>query len=314
MLELNRSGRVARLVTLLILAAGLGIAVLWEGTAEKGLESLGWHLTKLALVALGLLVCLNTGGMDLSVGATYLLAIGLGLTVNSPFRIGPLLVILAIGISVGFLNGVLVAWSRRSSLLVTLATFIVVRTCASVVLNRLGADAGARARDSGTLLWVIGGLTIAAYLLVWLLLNRSVWGRGMRATGSDPKAAYIAGVSVRASRICGFVLAGLPAALAGYLASLAPQHFLIPVHNAGAMTSAETMTLSALAAVMLAGAPFDPGRGHLLPTFLSALVVTLGLTRLRSYGGSPWMQQTVLALIILISIAVYDRAPRLWED
>lgn len=253
---------------------------------------------------------LSGGGVDISPGplATLvncvLVAVLIQHGLGAPAIAIPLL--LALGIVVGVVNGILVAVVRLQSVIATLGTlFIHTGLALKIAPNPTSVTEG----WIGPLAGEIGGwfpgavLTIGAPALVWLALRRTAFVRNLYAVGGDEVAAFSAGVKVTAVRIGAYAIAGLFAAIGGIALTA-----LIQSSESSLGTS---YALIALAAVSLGGTSLAGGRGGVLGSFFGACAIFLLQELLSAVGVSAnYLQLAYGSLLILgvVSGAVMSRS------
>jgi ribose transport system permease protein len=259
----------------------------------------------LMLVALGTTFVIMAGAFDLSTG--QILSLGGVLSAWFAFKVGsPIAGILfgiAMGIPIGLLNGVLVGALRLNSFLTTLATGLVFGGVALLVVQGASIDLSA---DS-TFVWlgshrfgvvpVTAIISLIVFLVLWALLSLTVFGRQVQAVGSNPEAARLSGISIAKVMMGAFMLGGLAASLAGVL--------LVSKTGVGnTFGGASTLTLNAIAAVVIGGTSITGGRGAMWRTVFGVLLLALLQNALNLLNFEPFWQQIVSGLVILAAIVV----------
>lgn len=229
----------------------------------------------LGLAALGQHVVVLSGGIDLSVGSTATLSALLTAVLIDGYPIRTVPVVLgmaALGALIGVAHGLLVAVLKLPPFIVTLSTlyllqglvFLVSTTPTGRVTSQLSALALGRI---GPFPYSIAVLVVATAVL-FLLLNRTVFGRRLFAVGGDPQAARSSGVPVTRVLVTAYVIGGVLAAVAGVM--------LAARATIGSPTAGEGLELSAITVVVIGGTSLMGGRGSIVGTlggvFLLALV------------------------------------------
>jgi ribose transport system permease protein len=242
-----------------------------------------------------------TAGLDLSVGANVALSACIAGTVIHQTG-SPLLGILTgllVGGVVGLLNGVMVTALRIPSFIATYGMLW--------VLNGLtywymagdtihGFPAGFRQIGSGYLF----GLPIPVYLLLiflaigTLFAQRTIWGQEIYAIGANPVAARLSGIPV-ARRLL------LVYAVSGTMAGLASIIFLSRLNSAEADIG-ESLTLPAIAAVLIGGTSLFGGVGTVFGTFVGALILTLVLNGMNLLSVNANWQPLVTGVIVILAV------------
>jgi ribose transport system permease protein len=265
----------------------------------------------LTLIAVGETFVIISGGIDLSVGAVTGFSGIIAAFVmrdltqmmwgeTATLLIG-VLVTLLVGGGLGLINGLLITVTR---LVPFVATLVMLGAAGglSIVLTG-GAPIGGGPVNAILLTVPIFGpfsipviivVVIVAYLGLVLHLTR--FGRYTYATGSNPFATLVAGISVNRHLIKIYVLSGLLAGLAGMF-------FYIRLAS-GAPTSGLNTELDAIAAVVIGGAALSGGVGVFVGTVLGALILTTITSGLIIIGVASDWKQVVVALLIAFAVLV----------
>ncbi|HEX8069020.1 MAG TPA: ABC transporter permease [Pyrinomonadaceae bacterium] len=268
----------------------------------------------LGLVALGMTFVILTGGIDLSVGSILAVA---GVVAASLSGRGLLVALLAgVGLAtvLGLVNGVVIAWARIQPFIVTLAMMIAARGLALVAtreqtvrVDRTAAaftELGRGTLDLGPLSLPVPVLIlVAAYVLGWLFLNHTRFGRHVYALGDNEEAARLMGLNVRRVTVGVYALSGALAGLAGVI--------LAARLGAGQPVAGQGEELNAIAAVVIGGTLLTGGQGSVVYTLVG--VMLLGVTfNIFNLEGSitPWWQQVLRGLILLAVVIVQNRLSR----
>lgn len=274
----------------------------------------------LGLASVGQTLCALAGGVDLSIpfvigsaniSLLYLTAHGV--------PSGPaVLVVLAAGLVIGAVNGLLSVLIPAQSLVVTLGVgFAVVG--AAQIMTSIGSEYGGVVVGTVptwlTNLSSLNGTTLGVALppvvLVWavisvillVVLARTWFGRGLYALGGNRTAAELMLVSTRRKWMAAFGLSGLFSAGTGIV--------LLGFTGGGFVGIGDPYLFTTIAAVAVGGTSLLGGRGGYGSTILGTLVLTLLTTLLVGYGLSPYSQQALLGLLIIGIVATYSRRPRL---
>ena len=300
------------IVLLGILAAVVNPSYLTERTFGGVLQL----LAPLVFVALGQLVVLLTGGIDLSVGPLtgFLVVVASFFVVDQPDKIfglsgvpglivGVVLVSLA-ALTVGLVNGWLVRKARIPSVVATLAMFILLQ---GLMLWFRPQPAGLIQRGFTDLLelrvWfvpVLFVIAIAVALGLEWALRRTTWGLELRAVGSREDAARRIGIRVDRTVIGAYVLCSMIVLLAGFL--------LMAQIGIGDNQSGPSYTLTSITAVVLGGASIYGGRGSFIGALLGAITIQQVET-VTTYLRLPTSAEFLFTgLLTLIAAAVYSTA------
>lgn len=265
---------------------------------------------ELGLIAVALTPVIVSGGIDLSVGSL----LGLSAVVfGKLWRDGGLPVGVAVALTLGFgaaagaLNGLLITRLRLPALIVTLGSYSLFRGLAEGLTG--GVDNFTSFPEGYLFLgqgYLFGGVpTQLPFLLLvtlafWVLLHRSVIGRGLVAIGFSPEGARYAGVPV--SRRLGLVYL-----LSGLVTSLAA--IIYTAHLGQAKADAGTgYELLAVTAVVLGGTSIFGGRGTILGTLLGLFAIAVLQNGLRLADLPAELAGVLTGLLLLLAIGL-DRKP-----
>ncbi len=263
-----------------------------------------------ALAAVGLVVPLAAGVFDLAIGAE----VGFGailvawLLIDKGVPMVPAIILTLIGGGlVGLVSALLVVKARIDSFIATLG----ISSILTAMISWISSDQQILGLSSsfqklGTT--EIFGITLPVYLmlvvalLVWYVLERTPVGRRVYATGGNPEAARLAGVSTSAAIVGSLVVCGVIAGGAGLLVSsnLAT----------GDPTIGPAYLLPAFSAAFLGSTQFREGRFNVWGTVVAVYVLATGVKGLQLAGAPVWIPDLFngLALLIAVGIAKHERS------
>jgi erythritol transport system permease protein len=276
------------------------------------------HVAIFALLSLGMLLVVLTGGIDLSVGSTLgfsaviagFLLRGVPIDVFGvtlyPNVFVSVLIAVALGGLIGLINGVLVARFKVAPFVATLGMLYVVRGVALLMtngrtINDLSGDEGLG--NTGfewlgfnRILGIPVGVLIMAVvaLVIALVLARTTFGRWLYATGGNARAAELSGVPVKKVTVWVYVVAGLCSAIAGVI--------LASTLTSASPTAGNTYELTAIAGVVIGGAALSGGRGTVRGTLLGAFVIGFLSDGLVLVGVSAYWQTVFVGAVIVIAV------------
>jgi ribose transport system permease protein len=256
----------------------------------------------IAILALAQLLVIVTRGIDLSVGSNLALCAVVGALVFSTVDSGLLVVavMLATGAAVGFVNGAVLVWGRLPHpFIMTLAMLSIARGLA------LWLSGGQPISGMPAVVQQIGGagvgwlpysaFLVAGLALLTLLLTKSmVWGRWIFAVGGNPDAARRAAVPVNGVVISVYVLSGLAAGIGGLVNA--------GRLNGGSPTFGELAELDAIAAVVIGGASFHGGRGHVGNALVGALMIGVIRNAMNLLNVNAFLQPIVIGAVIVLAV------------
>jgi ribose transport system permease protein len=265
------------------------------------LASVARQTAVINILALGMTMIIIAGGIDLSVGSSLALAGLLGCMTMAKHGIpAGLLVGLLAGALCGLANGTLTTALRVSPFIVTLGTMGIYRGLALIISKGLPVSdipASYSYLAEGTLagipfvLWLLA----ACAVVVHVILEHTRLGRYAFSIGSNPEAAYYAGVPVRFHTTAVYAIAGLLAGLAGMIESSRLM--------TGQPTSGQGYELTAIAAVVIGGGSLRGGEGSVLGTLVGAFIMGLLANGSDLLGTNPYWQQVIIGAVIILAVA-----------
>jgi ribose transport system permease protein len=256
----------------------------------------------IGVLAIGQLLVILTRGIDLSVGSNLALCSVVGALVFGSVG-GSLLCILAMlgaGLLVGTVNGVVYVYGRLPHpFIITLATLSIARGAA------LGLSGGQPKQGMPQIVQTIGGgsigwlpystfLVLGVAVLVTLMLSRVVWGRWIYAVGGNPEGARRTGIPYKAVLISVYVFSGL---LAGVSAIITSGQL-----DAGSPTFGDLKELDSIAAVVIGGASFLGGRGHVGNALVGALMIGVIRNGMNLLDVQAYLQLIVIGVVIVLAV------------
>ncbi len=252
------------------------------------------------VAAIGIALIIISRQIDISIGAQFsMCAVIAGVTAASGLPLGvAILAALGAGALMGALNGVLVAYLRLPSIVVTLATMAVWQE-----VLRLWQQGRLLALPAG-IKWFgcdqLTGQTIVISI-TFLLLVAAAWamknlaaGRFIYATGTDAEAARLAGIDPQRTTFGVFVLMGVLAGL-GAVLNLVQSPQIQP--NCG-----DGLELKTIAAAVVGGVAISGGRGTLWGVLLGMLLLANVNPALTHFHQPPYWEKAIQGLVILVAV------------
>lgn len=257
----------------------------------------------ISIMAVAMTFVISAAEIDLSVGSTVALAsLTTALTLDAGYSlIVAVLVGLATGAAVGFVNGVLVTRVAIPSFLVTLGMMGIGRGLAMWITNTAPVPI---LNDQYNFLFGSGDIGPIPLLLIWtilvvigghILLRKTKFGRETLATGGNQNAARFTGVNTAKIKLLVFVGSGMMAGLAGMLYAGRMQ--------SGRFTFGEGDELSVIAAVILGGTSLFGGVGTVIGTVIGSLMIGMINNGLIIMGLDVSQQMVIKGLIIILAVA-----------
>ncbi len=263
-----------------------------------------------AIVGLGMLLVLISGGIDLSVGAVVALVTVVTMKVFAAFHTqgeSASLLAVAAGVSVGGLcglaNGLLVTQLRLPPFVATLGMFGIARGVAIWLAERTTlafppgstpnwVESLARTSFTNPGLWSL----VLLALLTAVLLNFTVLGRHIYAVGSNEATARLCGVNVPRTKILVYTLSGLLTGWAGIV--------MFAHSNSGNPTLGEQLELDVITAVVIGGASLTGGKGTVIGAVLGVLIIGLIKNGVSLFNVPVEMQYILIGVLLLANVAL----------
>ncbi len=303
---------------ILALLAVLAIVILFFASQIEGylngrlFNRISSSVAIMALIATGQTLVILTRNIDLSVGSVVgFSAFATGSIITNHPELNPLLLLLyaaLVGTSFGIVNGLLVAYARVPSIIVTLATMALFRSFLVEYSNAKSITSDSLPTwltDFPNLpVFSIGSLefragftaSLVVVILVHLCLTRLRPARALFAVGSNPEAADMAGIDAKRVVFAAFALSGLMAGLAGFM-------FLARFGNI-TVVAGLGFELKSVASSVVGGVNIFGGSGSVIGAFLGAILVDLLETSLVRWAVvSEFWREAVLGALILLAVA-----------
>ncbi len=270
----------------------------------QNLSNVTLQVALVAIVAIGATLVILTGGIDLSPGATVaLVCCVLAYLVKNmgvPLPLGIVLVLL-LGIFLGFVNGFLSSYGRIPSFIVTLATMNIYRGLAFALTGGITIFSVSPQLDPifyGRFLGIPNPFyyVVILYGSAALFLRYTIPGRAIYAIGGNEAAARLSGINVNRTRLLAFVIAGLTAAIAGVLETA----WL----DSGSAAYGSELALGGIAAAVIGGASLVGGYANILSSLVGALTVAVVQNGLNLHAVQLAWQDVTLGLVIILAVGV----------
>lgn len=264
------------------------------------------QVTSNALIAFGMTFVILTGGIDLSVGS--ILALSSALTAGllgsgMPVALA-ILSSLILGCILGMINGLLISYGKLAPFIVTLATMTIFRGATLVYTNGNPITKGL----SDTFLFQFLGqgyivgipfpviIMFIVFIVLYVLLHKTAFGKSVYAIGGNEKAAYISGVKLNKVKIIIYSISGMMASISGLI--------ITSRLSSAQPTAGASYEMDAIAAVVLGGTSLSGGKGRILGTLIGALIIGVLNNGLNIIGVSAFWQQVVKGVVILIAVLI----------
>lgn len=318
MRELSTIGKLARLIPvygLLLLTIGLIVlfSVMLPDTFPTmlNLRAIVSDKAIIAILSLAAMIPMAAGRIDLTVGygivLWHILAISLQTLYGLPWPVA-VLIVLALGAVVGFLNGVLVEVAKIDAFIATLGTGTVLYALA--LWHTGGRQIVGLLPDgfysiNGTFIFglpITGFYVLGITIALWLVLEYTPIGRYLYAIGANPKAAELNGIPNRKFVVGAFVSSGVLTALAGVI--------LASKLRIGQASVGLEYLLPALVGAFLGSTTIKPGRVNVWGTIIGVAILAVGISGIQQFGGSFWVEPMFNGVTLLVAIGIAGYAQR----
>jgi len=282
---------------------------------SQNLAQLAKDTSFVAIMAVGAMFVIISGGIDLSVGAVYALASVLAAMVFQ--RFGPdgpsagaspwlgvpvgLLVCLGVGAFCGLVNGGLIVALRVHPFIITLGTMAVFRGIAFVVTN--GQSIGGfpqvfrdmvRCEIGNELSLVPPAVMGLVAVAGGIYLSRMAAGRRIYAVGGNELAARYSGIHVGRVKLSVFIFAGLAAGVAAVLS--------LGYYGSATSGDGQGYELNVIAAAVVGGASLSGGKGTALGALLGALVIQMISSGIVILGIDQNYSQIIIGAVVIVAV------------
>jgi ribose transport system permease protein len=257
-----------------------------------------------AIIAAGETFVIFSGGIDLSVGSVFAfssVAGGLVFQVTGSTFLTIVMSILA-GIFAGFINGAFITRLKVPPFVATLGMMGIARGFALILCKGIpiyGLKTGYMWLGQGKIFGIMPVPTIIValiFILAFLVLKYTKFGRFTYAIGSNAEATRLSGINIYRITLGIYMVSGMLSAIAGVIES-ARLATIQPAGGAG-------YELLAIGAVVIGGTSLFGGEGEIIATLIGALIVTTIRNGLNILGVYAFWQYVVNGLIIIIAVAL----------
>ena len=291
---------------LVSLAAVVGISILQPSFLSRfNIFVLLSAISVNMVIALGQLVIIAVGQMNLALGAFGGLVAICFVAVMELYGVPPalaLLIGLAIGTLAGMASGYVIARTGISAFIITLAGLQIFK---GINLGITEAQPFYGVPDNvkdfgnlsifGPIPWLVVPMVLAS-VGMWYLLNHLRIGRYILAVGNNPHAAELSGINQRSTITWAHALSGLLAAVAGMM--------LVAKLQIGQPTIGDDWLISSFAAPVIGGAVLSGGHVSVAGTFFGVVIIAIITQALVLFNIDPFIVQVVLGGLILWAVGI----------
>lgn len=253
-----------------------------------------------AICALGMLLIIITGGIDLSVGSYVCICVCLTAGfIQGGMGVLAIVVVSLLAIFFGCVTGVLVAYAKVAPFIVTLAMTSILKGLAYMY------QVGQNRRIDGTF-WpqFIQGsilfiptpifIMVVVFIIILFVLNKTKFGRGLYAIGGNQETARLAGINVRVYLVIVYAIGGFLFGLAGMI--------LAGRLSMGTATVGDGYELDAIASVVIGGASLSGGTGSAVKALIGAFLMGILVNIMNLMGIASYPQMVFKGIIIVAAV------------
>ena len=263
------------------------------------------------IISVGMMLVIVLGGIDLSVGSVAALAaVTSAQLINSSSLLVAVFLPIFIGMTVGFISGILIVKLDMNAFIATLSTQFFARGLTHVLSESKNVTVDKTNEaftfiGSGKIFGVVP-VQVIIFLVVMLvmgfILTYTSYGRCIYAIGGNKEAAKMMGARVDKNTVIAYIISGGLAALAGIV--------LCARLGSGQPTSGIGYETDAIAAVVMGGTLLTGGWGTMRGTFMGIITLSVINNILNLEGNlSSWWQDVILGTLVLI-IIIAQSSPR----
>jgi ribose transport system ATP-binding protein len=290
----------------LLSLVGVGIFTSESFLNKYNLTSIMRDAAAIGIVSMGQAVVMIGGGLDISVGSMVsLTTILAALLMNGSDALIPLavMVCLGAGLIIGFLNGFAVVKLKIVPFIATLGMMSVVHGVVLLIAHGPVGSVGKTFRfiSRGS----VGPFPSAFFIVLFvfvvavLLMNKSIYGRHLSATGANREVARLAGIHISGVIFSSYLVSAFCAVFAGL--------YLTSRMGMGDPLVGRGFEVDSIIAVLIGGIPFGGGRGNILGVVAGVFLLAVLGNLLNMWNLHSWYHQIVKAVILLVAISIYKQ-------
>lgn len=245
------------------------------------------------------------GMIDLSIASTLALS---GVIFSMIIKTGDLSIlplaipaVLAIGATVGIINGLIVSKFKIPPFITSLGTMLIIRGVVFLITSSypvIGMPEWFNYIGLGNLFGIPVPAFIVAgvFVFVYIVSEKKLMGRFFYAIGGNEEAAYLSGINVSKYKILSYVLCGILAALAGIV--------MASRLNSGQPNVAQGYEFEGIIAVVIGGVSFAGGKGKALGVLFGAIFIATLINGMTILSVDSYLQQVIKGLVFIVAIGL----------
>ena len=259
-----------------------------------------------AIVALGQSIMLLTGNFDLSLGRMVCLTscIGAVLMKNVGMNTGLAIVIMfAIGLTVGLINGLMVAYVGVPAMIATLGTQYICYGVAKLLTQAVPIP-----KMPDSIAWMGRGyilngtipvcviLMLVLYIVAQFITSKTKVGRNLYAVGGSREAAFFSGINVKLYQLGTFLLGGVLATFGGLV--------LMSRLNSVAVTNGQNYEFDAVISSIIGGVSLAGGKGRVIGTMFGCIFLNTLFNGFSQMGVDPFVQDVLKGVVLVLAVTL----------
>ncbi|MBC5647626.1 ABC transporter permease [Christensenella tenuis] len=264
--------------------------------------NIGIYSSIIGVMGAGVTVAMLLGAMDISQYATATLAsIVAAMLLQEEVNLFVVIIAaIAVGISCGAVNGVLVAVLKIPAIIVTLGTMQIFRGIAyllaggkTIMIKNADFDLIGKGYIGNTIPICIV-IMVLVFILIYYLLRHTGFGRTVYAVGGNESASYLSGINVVRVKFLALVLCGVCSAVAGLITS-SQVGAAIPSNGVGS-------EMGVLSAVILGGISLSGGKGRISGTIIGVLILATIQNGLTLLSVQSFYQMIINGIVLILAV------------
>lgn len=259
-----------------------------------------------AIVALGQSIMLLTGNFDLSLGRMVCLTscVGAVLMKNIGMNTGLAIVIMfAIGLTVGLINGLMVAYVGVPAMIATLGTQYICYGVAKLLTQAVPIP-----KMPDSIAWMGRGyilngtipvcviLMLVLYIVAQFITSKTKVGRNLYAVGGSREAAFFSGINVKLYQLGTFLLGGVLATFGGLV--------LMSRLNSVAVTNGQNYEFDAVISSIIGGVSLAGGKGRVIGTMFGCIFLNTLFNGFSQMGVDPFVQDVLKGVVLVLAVTL----------
>ena len=258
-----------------------------------------------AIVALGQSIMLLTGNFDLSLGRMVCLTscVGATLMVNNNMAPGLAIIIMfAIGLAVGAVNGLMVAYVGVPAMIATLGTQYICYGLAKLITQAVpipNMPESIMFLGRGYLFNTIPFcviLMLAVYIIAQFVTSKTRVGRNLYAVGGSREAAFFSGINVKGYQFGTFLLGSVLATFGGLV--------LMSRLNSVAVTNGQNYEFDAVIGSIIGGVSLAGGKGRVIGTMFGCIFLNTLFNGFSQMGVDPFVQDVLKGIVLVLAVTL----------